>query len=215
MNKDILHIKFDNRNFPKVQFDLVKLGGLIRRPNLNHKPTQLHRVDFFVILWVTEGNGIHSIDFTEYPLVKGSVLTIRKDQIHKFFETNLQGYLLLFTEEFVLNYLEKQEAVKTLQVFNELLGSPFIQLNEDEHKDMDLLTDEIRKEYFQKKDKYSVGIIRSLLHILISKLYRAKSEKAFWLKTKDIWKNLSCCSASLKIIASIPKQSNFTQNRWE
>lgn len=184
MNEDILHIKFDNRQFPKVQFDLVQLDGLIRRPNLNHKPTQLHKVDFFIILWVTEGNGIHSIDFTEYPLVKGSVLTIRKDQIHKFFETNLQGYLLLFTEEFVLNYLEKQEAVKTLQVFNELLGSPFIQLNEDEHKDMDLLTDEIRKEYFQKKDKYSVGIIRSLLHILISKLYRAKSEKSLLVENK-------------------------------
>ena len=50
-----------------------------------------------ILLFITEGKGSHTIDFMDYTYQKGTLLTIRKDQIHKFTKSNSpQGYLLIF-----------------------------------------------------------------------------------------------------------------------
>ena len=69
------------------------------------------------------------------------------------------------------------EALKSLQLFNELLGVPKIQLS---HADFDTIQSSISRmenEYLNPLDDYSLGIIRSELHILITKLYRIKSKE--------------------------------------
>lgn len=177
MNDTIKHIKFENRKHPKASFDLLQLEEVFNRPNLDHDPLDLHLVEFFLIVIVTKGNGKHYIDFNEYPLKQGTILTIRKDQIHRFIELDGSGYLMLFKEDFLMDYLEKQEAIKTIQLFNDLLGHPKLQLSVGEFSEITSLVAEIRKEYTQKKDEYSLQIIRSFLQVLISKLYRFKSQQ--------------------------------------
>ena len=102
----------------------------MNREDLDHNPCELHLVEFYIIIFVASGQGFHTVDFTDYTCQRGSIITIRKDQLHKFVKTNLTGTLLLFTDEFLEHYLEKLEAIKTLQLFNELLGNPVIQLEE-------------------------------------------------------------------------------------
>lgn len=171
-----LNIKFKNATNPHAAFDLVQLDQLFERKNLDHDPEQLHRVNFFILLFITEGHGQHTIDFTDYNIQRGSLLTIRKDQLHKFFKRkNINGYLLLFTDEFLVSYLEKLEAQKSLQLFNEQLGLPKIQLLDTDYQTIYAIIQRIKKEYTQQMDDYTLGIIRSELHILITKLYRIKS----------------------------------------
>lgn len=178
MIKKPKHIKFQNRQNPHAKFDLVRLEELFQRTDLDHYPDQIHLVEFYIILFIETGQGYHTIDFTDYKCEQGTILTVRKDQLHKFIKSDsLKGTLLLFTNEFLESYLEKLEALKTLQLFNELLGVPKIQLSKTEYAEMSSLVERIKTEYFNISDYYSLDIIRSELHILITKLYRIKSQK--------------------------------------
>ncbi len=171
-----VHVKFQNQQNPKAEFDIISLENLFLRKNLDHSPDQLHLVEFYLLILIQEGEGSHTIDFTNYSCEKGTLLTIRKDQIHKFVKSDKpKGVILLFTDDFLASYLEKLEALKTLQLFNELLGTPKIQLTAAELAEVSHLIERIKKEYFEINDDYSLGIIRSELHVLIAKLYRIKS----------------------------------------
>ncbi len=177
MTTDPIHIKFQNRQNPQAEFDLIRLEDLRERKDLGHSPYQSHVVEFYIILLIEEGIGFHTIDFTQYPYQKGTLITIRKDQIHQFHQNNsVNGLMMLFTDEFLVSYLEQLEALKSLQLFNELLGVPKIQLSDSELRQVSELVGRINKEYFEVNDDYSLGIIRSELHILLANLYRIKSQ---------------------------------------
>lgn len=176
MKKEVKQVKFDNRKNPQLKFDMLRLEDLLKRAGMDHSPMQLHRVNFFMLILITDGEGFHSIDFQDYPYQKHSIFTVRKDQIHRFHHSNSSGVLLLFTEDFVVSYLERQEAIKTLQLFNELLGSPTFQLGAEEFEEILRLVQEIQVEYGQYQDEYAVSIIRSLLQAIISRIYRAKAK---------------------------------------
>lgn len=176
MKEPLLKIKFVNSTNPTSTFDLLKLEELFQREAMDHSPESPHRVEFYILLFITGGQGQHTIDFTDYTYEQGSVLTIRKDQIHKFFrKASPKGYLLLFTDEFLVSYLEKLEAQKSLQLFNELLGSPKLQLSPSDYDTIHGIIGRIKEEYDGQLDDYSLGIIRSELHVLITKLFRIKS----------------------------------------
>lgn len=184
MKKDPLHIKFKNHQNPKSDFDIIKIKELFYRKELDHSPEELHLVEFYMVLFVTNGKGKHTIDFTDYTCKKGTILTIRKNQLHKFIKSNLDGNILLFTDNFLVSYLEKLEATKTLQLFNDLLAAPQIQLSTTEYNEINLTIARITDEYFKLNDDYSLGIIRSELHILITKLFRIKSNKTPIIKNR-------------------------------
>jgi len=172
-----LHIKFKNKQNPQARFDLIRLEEVFTRKGMDHTPFELHLVEFYLIILIEEGEGLHTIDFNQYPYSPGSLLTIRKDQIHKFHpNAKARGMMMLFTDEFLVSYLEKLEALKSLQLFNEILGTQKLQLDEAELHDIQSLIQRIQAEYFNINDSYSLGIIRSELHILLAKLYRLKSQ---------------------------------------
>lgn len=173
--KEIQKISFENKSLPKSHFDVVKIEELLQR-EMDHEPTKLHRVNFHVLMLITNGQGYHTIDFTDYKYHKGVVLSIRKDQVHKFFRTgDTKGFLIVFTEDFILNVLKDNDAIKSLQLFNEVLAPPKVQLDEAGFHDISHLLGYIVKEYEDYRDAYSSGILRSLLHVLLAKIYRFKS----------------------------------------
>ena len=173
-----LHIKFQNQQNPKSSFDFLKLKDLYTKEDLDHSPFELHVVEFYAIVFFETNGGKHTIDFENYSCRKGSLLTIRKNQIHKFHKRDqVDGVLLLFTDDFLVSYLEKLESIKTLQLFNEILSAPKIQLNKSDFTEVKSILNRIQKEYFKVNDRYSTSIIRSELHILITNLFRIKSKK--------------------------------------
>ncbi|NLR93786.1 AraC family transcriptional regulator [Flammeovirga agarivorans] len=149
---------------------------LFLRKDLDHKPEALHRVEFYIIIFIEDGEGYHSIDFNDFQCSKGTLITIRKDQIHKFFkDNNLKGSLLLFTNDFLVSYLEKAEVQKTMLLFNELLGVAKLQLQDQDFSKVFQIIHRIKEEYFDVNDEHSMHIIRSELHILITNLFRIKA----------------------------------------
>jgi len=136
----------------------------------------LHLVEFYLVILIEAGEGRHTIDFKDYPYQPGTILTIRKDQIHRFQENeSVRGTMLLFTDEFLVSYLEALEVMKTFQLFNDVLSAPTLHLSGTKRKEIHDLTERIAEEYLHVNDAYSLGIIRSELHILLTWLYRLKA----------------------------------------
>lgn len=172
------NIKFQNLQNPKVQFDLIKLEELFKRKGLDHSIEKNHKVQFYILIFIEKGTGHHSIDFEKFECSKGTILSVRKDQIHQFFKSdNLKGTLLIFTNEFLISYLEEMESQKTLFLFNEQLGVPKLQLKNLHFNTIFQSIKRIENEYLSIHDNHSLSIIRSELHILITQLFRIKSKK--------------------------------------
>ncbi len=188
MKKQLLEVNFNNKDNPKSYFDIVKIEELLKR-DLDHDIGKNHLVKFYIIFFVYEGQGYHTIDFTDYNYNEGTVLLVRKDQIHKFFRsTNVKGYLLVFTEEFIISHLNRMEALKSMQLFNDSLSFPKIEFNDKvEFNDFTILIKHMESEY-QAKDNFSIGITRSVLHIVITKLFRIKAKRGHFVGKK---KNMS------------------------
>jgi len=184
VKEQIKHISFNNQDNPKSYFDIVKIEELLQK-DLDHDIGKNHLVKFYIIFFVYEGQGYHTIDFTDYNYRKGTVLLVRKDQIHKFFRSpNVKGFLLVFTEEFIISHLNRMEAMKSMQLFNDSLSFPKIEFNDNEEfYDFTILLKHLESEY-NIKDNFSIGITRSVLHIVITKLFRIKSKKGDFLERK-------------------------------
>ena len=184
MKKQLQKIDFNNQNNPKSFFDIVKIEELLQK-NLDHDIYKNHIIKFYIIFFVNEGQGYHTIDFTDYNYSNGTVLLIRKDQIHKFFRSpNVKGFMLIFTEEFIISHLNRLEALKAMELFNDSLSFPKIEFNnKEEFSDFTILIKHLESEY-NIKDHFSIGITRSVLHIVITKLFRIKAKAGHFVERK-------------------------------
>ncbi|TAD96065.1 MAG: helix-turn-helix domain-containing protein [Bacteroidetes bacterium] len=62
-----------------------------------------HRHDFYEILFITQGNGLHTIDFQEYSVNPPCLFFLCSGQIHSLkLSEDVKGFIFLFTSEFFL-----------------------------------------------------------------------------------------------------------------
>lgn len=124
---------------------------------------------------ITKGKGTHTIDYKDYSYKEGTVFSLRKGVTHKFTKSsNTSGELLIFTEDFIIKHIGKLDGLKSMQLFNELLESPKIQLSKVTYLEVKTILKQLNTENQFEKDIYSSSIKRSLLHVLVSKIFREK-----------------------------------------
>lgn len=85
--------------------------------NRHFRVSYPHRHDFYEVLFLTRGSGIHIIDSNEYRIEPPCIFFLSPGQTHKLdLSHDIQGYIFLFTAEFyLLNHSNK----------NRLLEFPF------------------------------------------------------------------------------------------
>ncbi|WP_341222239.1 helix-turn-helix transcriptional regulator [Polaribacter atrinae] len=166
--KNIPNISFKS-NANSKDFEFINLSHLFTRifTDLDHNPELPHRISFFALLIVTNGNGKHQIDLKDYNLSAGSVLKIAKGQVHAFQKNpKHEGFLIIFTENFVLNYFSKSSINLISHLYNYHTKSPIANDKEGNDIFLNQLVDEPTTENsFAKKN-----IIASLLNIYLLKL---------------------------------------------
>ena len=152
MRADIPSISFRPAN-ENLQLEIVKVEELFSREldSLNHDPQQPHRPSFNIILLPMEGKGKHMLDFQEYFLEAGDILMIAKGQVHAFGKNpQYKGYLLLFTEDFVLHYFPEESLKLLSRLYNYHIGSPLLK----DQGFVQALIDEIAKELMEKNKNW-------------------------------------------------------------
>ncbi|WP_341225326.1 helix-turn-helix transcriptional regulator [uncultured Arcticibacterium sp.] len=160
-----------NSSESATDFEFIPLAELFPRieESGSHDPLQPHRISFFALLIVTEGTGVHQIDLKNYDIRKGSVLKIAKGQVHAFQKNaQYQGFLIVFTEDFVLNYFSKTSISLISHFYNYHISTPIANdstLNEAFLK-------ELMQELAAENSYAQKNIIASLLDLYLLRLER-------------------------------------------
>jgi len=80
------------------QFSIRSLQQILNGKDLVHN---LHKHDFYFVLLVMEGKGIHEIDFIQYPVHNHSIFILRPGQVHKLqLSANTTGFIVEFNLSF-------------------------------------------------------------------------------------------------------------------
>jgi AraC-like DNA-binding protein len=152
-----------------------------------------HRINFFALLIITKGTGTHQIDLKEYEIQEGSVLKISKGQVHAFQKNpTYEGFLILFTEEFLMKFFSKSSIDLISNFYNYHLSPPYF----DNEVDNILLIDQIQSEVPLENDFAHNNIIAAFMELFLLKLERSSleshvpSNKMKHFQTFDQFKNL-------------------------
>lgn len=87
------------------RFSVRDLAQLLNGKDLVH---DLHRHDFYFVLAIQHGSGIHEIDFVKYPVQANAVFILRPGQVHKLELTaDTMGFLL----EFDLSFYQPKNSI--------------------------------------------------------------------------------------------------------
>ncbi|MEM1259216.1 MAG: helix-turn-helix domain-containing protein, partial [Bacteroidota bacterium] len=105
-------------------FRLLKLQDVFSFKSVSGKsPFESHRISFFTILMLIEGEMTHEVDFVSYDMVAGDCLFISKEQVHKFDKRpSYKGYVFNFTEKFMLQHFSLSAYSKISVLSNRLLN---------------------------------------------------------------------------------------------
>lgn len=95
-------IGFDHKKSDQAEFEIFDLESLYQRENLDHSPQRPHRITFFMMVYTEHGTGFHMVDFKSYPFESGSIVFVRREQVHVFdFSSKPIGKVVIFTQAFL------------------------------------------------------------------------------------------------------------------
>jgi AraC family transcriptional activator of pobA len=107
-----------------------------------------HRHNYFVIVWVKKGNGIHLIDLDKFELQDNTVYCITPGQVHLLNTSGpVDGYVISFTSEFMGLAEENFDLLFNTGLFNTFSRSPVISISDDRRDEMEDMAAKMMKEY--------------------------------------------------------------------
>ncbi len=87
-----------------------------------------HRHNFYQIIWVTQGCGIHLIDFHAYPIQPATLYFLSPGQVHEWQITEaVFGYIIAFMSEVFSSILQGKKILSELPYFYPLNTQPSLQ----------------------------------------------------------------------------------------
>lgn len=166
----------DKSRIPVYSIDRFNPSGLhshyqieVFDKNRNFKVQYPHRHDFYEILFITQGSGTHTIDYTEYQVKPDSIFFLSPGQVHTLnLSDDILGYIFLFTSEFYQLGKQDKNQILELPFFYSLAENAsaiYLQKQEDVQKFTDLFTNAIKEQKEFQND--SAQVIRALLEIIL------------------------------------------------
>ncbi len=100
---NIPNIEFKPQDSVSMDIEIIELDYIYQRiPVFSHDPGKPHRDKFYCLIYITQGEGKHFIDFNHYPFQAGNFILINEGQVHAFdLESRPQGQAIFFTEAFL------------------------------------------------------------------------------------------------------------------
>lgn len=158
-------------------FEIKRLEELSCTYECTHHP---HRHDFYNVLIITQGRGIHSIDFVDYEVEPCTVFFLTPGQVHYWdLEPGTRGYSIFFETSF----FSLDQPLRKLKQFPFFHGAnaPYLRLDCDQHEFVSSLIGQMQQELDQEQDRYE-DVLRSFLEIFLIKLsrfYHSSSDEAY------------------------------------
>ncbi|WP_299218648.1 helix-turn-helix transcriptional regulator [uncultured Aquimarina sp.] len=148
-------------------FQLFKMEDVFTlKSSSNKNPFASHRINFFTLLLMTQGEMTHQVDFIKYDMVEGDCLFISKEQIHKFDKSpTYKGYVLIFSEDFLLRHVSLSAFAKISFLSNYHLNPSFFK----DFGDINLFISLLKRELSLELGAMKEDIVASILTVFLLK----------------------------------------------
>lgn len=114
----------DSRNFIMKRAEDVYFNG-------EGESDSPHRHNYYAIVLIEKGKGVHYVDFKKYDLEDKSIYFILPGQMHQLIPIEEpKGWVLAFTEEFLISNSISDKLINDIYLFNDYGQSPPLLLNE-------------------------------------------------------------------------------------
>ncbi|MBC8182046.1 helix-turn-helix domain-containing protein [candidate division KSB1 bacterium] len=173
---EIPKVEFLKNNKDEIEFEIFTIKSLFSRINkLNPSLDRPHRLEFYLILFITKGTGVHFIDFQPCKYYEGSILFISKGQVHAFeINPEMDGFLILFTDSFLSKNLIHSDVLSLYRLYNYHFYSPILHPEEKGKNNFSNIIGSLYEEYNYTDDFAKEEILRLLLKLLLLKAERIK-----------------------------------------
>lgn len=170
-------VKFRQADLSNDKIETIDLSSVFsRKEELEHDPLKPHRVSFYLLIYIEEGQGKHFIDFNEYEFHAGSFIFINKNQVHAFdLSQQPKGKMILFTSEFVDELQANMRIPMFAPTYLNTSYSPVFVADKALKKSSEALINEIQKEMDSEHDDSLISMY--LFSALFMMLERAASNK--------------------------------------
>ena len=198
MQKDIPKIYFDrNIGFDIEVANFTQLSAKLRNAK-NHDPFAPHRLEFFLILILSQNTYTHFVDFKSYTLKEGSALFIAKNQVHHFTQAleEADGIGIFFSQLVMNKYYLLTKNLKLNRLFNYHIELPVLHQEEMGQDRFFDIAHKLHEEYHYPNPFAKTEMLRTLLHALLLRAERAKETQSIsgvktqWLEIFGQFRNL-------------------------
>lgn len=125
-----------------------------------------HRHTFYEIVHVTGGTGAHVVDLARWALRPPHLCVISPGQVHHWEDAEgLDGHVVLFTDDFLLDHPADRELLRRLS------ERPWLDLDGPTHARTARLIAELDEEYRGGREGVE-SVLRALLHVLVVRAAR-------------------------------------------
>lgn len=180
----IKRLEYNNKLKKHSDFEIIDLHHFLETRSKEHLQKDF-RLDFWMLLYITEGSNKHNIDFIEYPYSRGDIILVHKNQVTHFsISNNVQGYLLLFNDNF---FLDKNgvNGAPILEFFDKHYQSPIFNVNIEKMSTNRNLIELVYREYMQDNNIKNETLIRSLVQSFTLSLSDQMDMDDTLYKTRD------------------------------
>jgi len=126
-----------------------------------------NRINFWVIIYIVEGQGYHSIDFHEYAYKSGDVIIVQKNQVHSFrVNPEVRGYIIHINEPFFFS-MNGVGGDRLLEYIDRSYGSPIVPVDVSLESTNRTLIELIYREYSNIVDSTKFRLVMSLFESFI------------------------------------------------
>lgn len=179
----IERIEFKNKHH-KTDFEIVDLQLFFATRPHQHLMKDF-RLDFWLIMVITEGEGSHYIDFKKYAYKKGDILFVQKNQVHRFVVNDtVEGYALYINEPFFYR-IEGFNGDIFLEFVDKAFGSPIISFDTSKGRTNRSLIELVYKEYNKTSEELSIELVATLFQGFILSLRRQIHDNDQVILSKD------------------------------
>lgn len=165
----IQRISFNHHDNHPVEMTLRPLTALFAEKD-RYPLTEPHRLDFYSLIYIHRGEGLHMIDAKPFRYRPGSLFLIARHQIHHFvLNDHSEGYVMTFTDNMLFNGADDTIKPDIIALFE--------QTNHCHAPNLDPFFAELYDE-FQNHQPHRNNMLYCLLRSLIHRIYRANLKSA-------------------------------------
>lgn len=151
-----------NNQHTKLGLEIADLHKILS--TANEKAIKAHRLNFYQILVITKGNGIHEVDFQKIPFSKNTVIPVAMGQVQRFdYNTNIEGYAILFTPDFIIKENFDYAFLYEFTIFLHSINPITINANQTTHNLIHEMITEQQKTQAFYTDEFQRNFLKNFL----------------------------------------------------